>query len=165
MGKHHNISHERIREVLNYDGGTGQFYWKVKASKKTVVGSVAGSKEPRGYIKIRIDGALLSAHQIAFMWMNGNWADGEIDHIDRDKSNNRWDNLRLATRSQNARNSPPRFNKTGFNNVGQSASGKYYCRIIVDKKQVNMCGYDTPAEAHNAYLIAVKQHHGEFART
>lgn len=92
-------------------------------------------------------------------------ADEEVDHKDRDKSNNRRDNLRLATRSQNLQNMgiSPR-NTSGYKGVDyRTKSGKWRAQIRTqngDKKHLGL--FDTPELASEAYEKSAKEIHGEF---
>ena len=96
------LSHERLKEVLEYDPGTGISTWLVDRTGTARAGARAGCiHKSSGYRVIRIDGKLYREHRVIFFWMTGKWPDKEVDHRDLDKSNNRWHNLREATRSQN----------------------------------------------------------------
>lgn len=84
----------RGRERLG--GGVGR--------RKAPYGKLAGSLRPDGYRTLRIDGHPLLAHHVAWALMTGGYPSTDIDHINRTRSDNRWDNLRLVTRSENMRN-------------------------------------------------------------
>ena len=85
----------RLRELLHYNPDDGLFRWRV-AGPKRVVGAPAGSRQRIGYIVIRVDGRLHYAHRLAWLHTTGAWPAASIDHIDGDKGNNRWVNLRLV---------------------------------------------------------------------
>ena len=76
--------------------------------------SKAGHKTPKGYIQIRVDGRLYFAARLAFLWMEGYFPEHEAEHIDRDRENNSWRNLREASRVCNMRN----LGKHGRNTSG-----------------------------------------------
>ena len=98
-----NISAERIRELLHYDPLTGIFIWKVTLSNRAKAGSICNYKS-HGYISIRINGLLYGAHRLSWVYMTGEWPDEEIDHKDTHILNNKWGNLRKATKLQNRQN-------------------------------------------------------------
>ena len=101
------ISHEELIRVLAYDPLTGGFTWKIRPCYNVKAGSIAGAIDPgHGYRRIKYDGILYLAQRLAWFYVNKTWPDGEIDHEDRDRANNRIDNLRLATKGQNRCNIP-----------------------------------------------------------
>lgn len=94
---------ELVRQLLAYDPDTGVLTWRVHRGRATA-GSIAGSKDEKGYIRVDIDGVRYRAHRVIWLYMAGEWPPRGIDHRDTDPSNNKWDNLRLATKAQNAAN-------------------------------------------------------------
>lgn len=96
------MTQERLRELLHYAPETGVWTWLV--TRKVRAGSVAGTPGGRGYIQIRIDYKRYLAHRLAFLYTIGRWPLHQVDHRDRDRSNNCWDNLREATHQQNCWN-------------------------------------------------------------
>lgn len=98
------ITPDRLREVLAYDPDTGQFHWRVRGrGKYKRPGAHAGHYDGR-YVTMRVDGRKYYAHRLAWVYVHGVWPDGDIDHINEDKSDNRISNLRPASRSQNMLN-------------------------------------------------------------
>jgi hypothetical protein len=91
----------RLRKVLSYAPTTGIFRWKVSASSRASVGSIAGAKNGRGYHQIRIGGRPYSASRLAWLYMTGKWPNSEISYINGKPSDTRWANLREVTSSQN----------------------------------------------------------------
>jgi hypothetical protein len=98
--------------------------------------------------------------------MTGRWAKPTIDHRDGDCTNNRWNNLRRATRSQNnANRSRPRHNTSGYKGASRCRrSGKWLAHIGINGKIIFLGRFETPQEAHAAYLKAARKLFGEFAR-
>lgn len=104
------------------------------------------------------------AHQLAWLYVNGTWPPSQIDHIDGDGLNNKIENLRLANSAQN--NSNRSFNgAVGFKGVYWNKSGKAYrAQIQINGRRIYLGSFATPEEAHEAYVKAAKELHGEFAR-
>jgi hypothetical protein len=93
----------RLRELLIYDENEGVFRWKdvSQSGRRSFGGRIAGRRQSTGYVQIGIDGRLYLAHRLAFFWMMDRWPEGYIDHRDRDRTNNRWHNLRDVSPSAN----------------------------------------------------------------
>jgi hypothetical protein len=161
------ITAERLRELLNYDPATGQFTWLVKPSPRIRVGGVAGHERPDGYRQIGLDRRLYLTHRLVWLYMTGEWPLDQIDHINGDRADNRWLNLRPATCSQNKANSgAARNNTSGFKGVSwHSRWLKWRTNITVNGRQRSLGYFDCPAEAHEAYVRAAEKHFGKFARS
>ena len=101
------LTANRLRKVLCYAPATGIFRWKVTASTRAPIGTIAGAKNGRGYRQIRIDGRHYSASRLAWLYMTGKWPNSEISYLSGKPSDTRWANLREATSSPN-RNRPKR---------------------------------------------------------
>lgn len=154
-----------VRERLDYDAETGVIRWRT-AHVKSRVGTVAGAVS-HGHRAIRIAGRLYGAHVLAWVIETGQWPSRDIDHRDLDGLNNRWVNLRLATKNQNAQNTGVRSdNSSGFKGVAwDGAKGKWRADIRLPDGPRKFLGlFDDPALGHQAYVTAAQQHFGEFAR-
>lgn len=159
------ITQSQLKEILHYDPETGQFTWRVATRGRIKAGGIAGSNNGSGYIRITVDNNQYFAHRLAWFWMTGSWPIGNIDHRDRDRANNAWGNLREATQSQNMANTTTqRTNSLGLKGVYLVSPGRYRAQIRVQGKNHNLGRFDTPEEAHAAYVTAAKKYHGEFAR-
>ena len=160
----------RLREVLDYDPLTGVLRWKVdryanRGKLNVSAGTPITCVAVNGYIIFGLDGVGLAVHRVAWAMVTGTWPAFEIDHRDLDKANNRWDNLREASRSQNTINRP----RTAANTSGLKGAcfaknrGKWLAYIDCDGRK--HLGYHATAEdAHAAYCKAATELHGEFAR-
>ena len=95
------LTAERLRELLDYNPLTGQFSWRPLRPRGI---QKAGTKDARGYWRICVDGVIYQAHRLAWLHVHGHWPIYEIDHRDRDPSNNRIANLRDVPKLLNARN-------------------------------------------------------------
>jgi hypothetical protein len=160
------LTADRLREVLRYSPSTGVFHWRVMSSSRRPAGSVAGELKPSGYILIGVDGFRYRAHRLAWLYMLGMWPDKQVDHKDNNRSNNIWKNLRLADNAQNQANSRcSKNNKAGFKGVyWHKRNAKWAAKINPGRKQVHLGCYDSPSEAHEAYLRGAQKYFGTFAR-
>ena len=156
------LTAERAREVLEYDPDTGMFTWKI-ARPGCVAGAVAGTINGDGYVQIEIDFVLHKAHRLAWLIVTGEWPKGQIDHINRVRTDNRWCNLRDATPLDNSRNRTPNAgSKSGV--VGVTAAGKKWSAYIgVDNRTIRLGRFDDLADAVAARMSAERIHFGEFA--
>lgn len=161
------ITAAQLRAILDYNPDTGLFVWLVDMSDRVHAGDLAGKRSKCGwYPRIRINGRLYLAHRLAWLWMTGEWPSAEIDHIDCDRGNNGWANLRAATHSQNNANKAPRKNNSGFKGVWlHRSSGLWHARIKVDTKEISLGYFRAREVAHEAYVHAANKYFGEFART
>lgn len=96
---------DRIKEYLDYDQETGIIKWKKPPPRKGfLLNQPAGAIRPDGYITIKFEGTSYLAHRLAWFIKTGEWPTKIIDHFDRNRSNNKWQNLRLASNIQNCKN-------------------------------------------------------------
>jgi hypothetical protein len=156
---------DRLRAFLNYDPLTGVFTRRVAADQggRIPAGTIAGSPNGNGYLYIRVDGMNLPAARIAWFFIHGVWPDCIVDHENTIKTDNRIDNLRLASDAQSNRNRKVHGrNLCGLKGV--SKRGKYWrARITVDRETISLGGFGSKEEAYEAYLAKSKELHGEFA--
>ena len=152
-----------IRQLLEYNPETGEFFWKVSYGTATV-GDQAGSVYGNGYRYIQIDNLDYRAGRLAWWFVTGEDPDEFIDHKDGIRDNNRFDNLRKATNSQNQANALWKTNTSGFKGVSwQPSRGKWIARITVDGKAINLGRYYSIIDAAKAYKRAAISAWGEFA--
>ena len=143
LRKPRKILHEELKLLLDYDPNSGLFYWKNNQSKKCRKGTVAGSLNPSGYIKITINRISFYAHRLAWLFYYGYLPEKSIDHIDRNRSNNRIDNLREVSQSCNTRNTGNfSHNSSGVKGVRyDSVRNKW--RVEIKVNSVNIFLYRT----------------------
>jgi len=111
------LKHEELKSILSYDLQTGEFVWAEDVNPRAMKGYRAGTLRPDGYVQIRINGKLYLAHRLAWFYVYGEWPSCEIDHISRNRSDNRITNLRVGI-LVNRQNTPVRKdNKTGVKGV------------------------------------------------
>jgi hypothetical protein len=156
-----------LKSHLHYDPETGIFTRLIANSPNTKVGNVAGWLTKLGYIELKIDGTMYKAHRLAWLYVHGVMPDGDVDHINLNRADNRIANLRPASRTQNQLNrekSPT--NKSGFKGVSlRKGTGKYVAQASYEGKKYHLGLFDTPEQASEAYKAFAAERHGEFART
>jgi hypothetical protein len=155
------LTQVELKELLHYDPETGLFTRLVNRAKFRV-GEVAGWEESHGYTHIGINKKGYKAHRLAFLYMTGKFPEGDVDHINGKKDDNRWCNLREATRSQNLFNrGAQKNNKLGIKGV-TLYQGKYMASGTSNGKQKYLGCFMTEEEASKAYQEFAKQTQGEF---
>lgn len=159
------LTAERLREVLHYDPETGVFTWKVRTSNRVKVGDEVGFTLTHGYIGTMLDGRRYKLHRLAWLYVHGVWPDGDIDHKDGIKDNNRISNLRVVDMSMNQQNlkQARKHNRSGLLGVTRMSSFQrrktWVSRIKIDSKVHHLGYFTTPEEAHEAYLKAKRELH------
>lgn len=171
--KSNDLTAEYVRSILDYNPETGIFRWKYRSNicktwNTNYHGKIAGRSRPNnfGYLQIGINGKTYLNHRLAWIWMTGEWPKEDIDHKDLNKINNKWDNLREATPSQNHINKIPK-NAAQFRGVLKiinKHSIKYRAYIRINGIKVHLGLYETPEIAYRVYCDASKKYHGEFGR-
>jgi hypothetical protein len=159
------LTQERLKKLLSYDPDTGVFIWLVRPSHSHVhVGDLAGTKDPSGYIYIKISGKRYFAHRLAWLYVYGEWPRHNIDHKDGIGDNNRIANLRDVTQSINAQNikKANADSKTGVLGVTRYKGGKYRALIMINGRNKHLGLFDTAEQAHNAYLETKRIYHAGF---
>ena len=149
---------EEAKEYLVYNKITGAFY-RLKAGSGYHSGDVAGHVNTLGYCIIKIKGKAYKAHRLAWLFCHDEWPTKQIDHIDGNKLNNKITNLRDVSTMENCGNR--KIHRSGHL-VGTrcyKCKGGDRWRAIIRKgaKRVYLGTYDTPEEAHKAYLLARKK--------
>lgn len=158
------ITAEDFRQQLKYDPLTGVLQRKqVKPSRYAATGSGRiGSVNESGYLIVSVNSRQYRAHRLAWLLMTGEWPAGEIDHINGDRSDNRWANLRDVTTQVNAQNKRTAMShsKTGLLGASWNARDRrFVARIKVGDKYRSLGGFDTAEKAHAAYLSAKRSLH------
>lgn len=157
------ISLSELRKALDYSPDTGIFRWKIK-SGRSKIGKIAGTPTQPGYISICVSGHKYQAHRLAWLYMTRKWPRKEIDHINLIKTDNRFANLRVASKSENKANCPkPKTGKNPVKGVHKQRN-KWVAQIQVNRKPTHLGSFKTIQEAAEAYLAAAKKFFGEFAR-
>lgn len=183
MSKENLISASRIRDLLDYEPCTGIFRWKTRQASDfrdskypanrecarwngRYAGTVAGTISEVGYVTIKIDAVAFMAHRIAWLFLTGSWPEAAVDHKNMNKADNRAENLRAATASQNKANTGlQRNNRSGEKGVWlDKRSGRWRSKIGYDGQIENLGTFGNIDEAAAAYRKAAAAIYGEFAR-
>jgi hypothetical protein len=143
------ITQEEIKSALKYDQDTGIFYFLVDSHKRKI-NQPASRKHSKGYVYLYVLGKCILAHRAAWIYVYGKIEDSmQIDHINRNRSDNRISNLRLVSQSENIHNSSIRkTNTSGFVGVGKNChSKKWRSRITHNGKDIHLGYFFTKEEA------------------
>lgn len=153
------IGHDELRRVISYDPETGLFKWKTSLRHGTE-GKVAGSFRKgrghgRGYVYVRINNVSYLAHRLAWFYIKGRWPKKQVDHIDGNRSNNCFDNLRECSPLVNIADGVVRRVETGqTKGYTREPDGRYRAQAYIDGRVVNLGRYATEEEARAAFLRA-----------
>ena len=149
------LTHQELIESLFYNQETGIFTWKI-STDKTEIGEQAGYLRKDGYRYIQVNCKQYLAHRLAWFYIYKEWPPEDIDHINRNRADNRLENLRPSNRRLNAKNrSTYKNNTTGESGVYYMA-GKYRWRAIitVDGKTVSLGCFPCKYSATKARKLA-----------
>lgn len=158
------IDVERLRELLAYDVETGVFKHAKKSSPKSraKVGAIVGGPRQDGYWGITFDGVLIGAHRLAWIHAYGREPEGQIDHINGDKQDNRISNLRDVTPSENKQNMRSARADNGSGLLGAhkcKGINRWKSEIRLDGKLHYLGLFMNPEDAHAAYVAAKRNLH------
>jgi HNH endonuclease len=106
------ITQSYLKSIVHYDPDTGVFTRRITNTRWVNVGDVVGSIDGDGYWRTRIKGKDYKMHRLAFVYMTGSSPEYQVDHINGNKTDNRWENLRAVTAAQNRRNTKRRITNT-----------------------------------------------------
>lgn len=157
--------YEQAKSLLT-QAEDGNFFWKQKR-KGTRKDKLAGTKHKTGYVTIYVNGNVVLAHRLSWYFATGLIPKKDIDHIDGDKSNNKFSNLREVEVYQNQQNmKKPITNTTGYKGVYRNTGrGKPYCaQVKCMGVKYHLGRFDTAEEAKMAYDKKAKELHGDFYR-
>jgi hypothetical protein len=156
------LTQSMLQSYLNYDPETGIFNWNIHKNSRATYGSVAGTMNIYGYIQICVDSKSYKAHRLAWLYMTGKMPKEYIDHINGDKTDNRFLNLRECSNSQNMQNKKKaqKNHVSGFLGVQlRKDRGSYVSHIYVNKKRKYLGSFKSPELASEAYLKAKRNLH------
>ena len=160
-------SREALLALFKYDPDSGDLRWRVSRGRARV-GQIAGSiRAEDGYRRIKVNEVMYYAHRAIWMMQTGeDPGEMQIDHRNMDTRDNSWENLRLASHSENKRNGRGYAGTSSpFCGVSWHKGKKvWFARIRVDTKLTHLGTYHCMVEAARAYDDAARRMHGEFAK-
>ena len=170
MSRYPEISAERLSRLFRLDHVTGHLYWVCpNKHHKEKVGTEAGfcrkQHNNKNYWIVKVDGHAYRRSQLVFCMTNSKWPDPCVDHINGNSLDDRPENLRAVTITQNAWNHKGRKKSSNLPMGVRAHKGttKFQARISFNKKQINLGFYSTVKQAHRAYLNARQKFFGEYA--
>lgn len=152
----------RLRELFQYDHGTGALTWAGRPARCIRIGMAAGCLDSDGYRVVGLDGKLYKAHRIIFAMQTGEWPKHEVDHRNGVRSDNAWANLRTATSAENKQNKQraQANNRTGYLGVCFIPKRRHFrAQITIAGKCKHIGSFPTAEAAHAAYLDEKRRHH------
>lgn len=154
------LTAQRLRDLLHYDPETGCFTRRI-AHYGSPAGARVGSRHNEGYIRLHVDGRSYLCHRLAWLYVTGAWPTHDIDHLNGNRSDNRFANLRGVTRAVNLQNQRlVRSNNKHSSLLGAfKKRGRWESKIRVDGAYRHLGVFDTPEEAHAAYVAAKRRLH------
>lgn len=167
----HYLSQAEVKARIRYNSKTGEVWWRRKKEdshyargwNKKFAGKKAGRVSFMGYWDVSIDNVRYRHHQLAWVYVTGKWPKDQIDHINGNKLDNRFCNLREASAAQNGWNVRTNWNSSGLKGAHWNRNtGKYLAQIKVNGVRYSMGYHDTAKQAHQAYVAKAKELHGEF---
>lgn len=160
-----------VRALFTYDKDEGILRWRNASGRhgRYPAGSRAGSPNADGYLQVRVNGQSYRTARLIWLYVTGEWPKHQVDHEDRNPANDKWENLREATQSQNKANSgkykaeKASCSLKGVQAVQKRKSIRYRAIATKDGVRRHLGYFDTPEQAHAAHLKASEELHGEFA--
>lgn len=156
-----NLAQDLVRELFDYNEATGELIWKVSTAIRIKIGDVAGSlNKISGYYQVMINNKNYRLHRIIWLWQYG-YTPTTLDHIDRDRTNNKIENLREVTVSENNQNKSLSSNNTsGYKGVNwDKREGKWRAKIQLNNKMKHLGYFDNLQDAINARKEGEKLYH------
>lgn len=165
------LTSKEASELFEYDPVDGVLYWKplperypngrirAKAYRRRIA---AGSfNHKRNFINVQYNGINYKAHRIIWLLVYGHYPEAHIDHVNGNGSDNRLENIRIATNAENNQNLTVRKDNTsGFQGVWfNKKRGKFSAELCVGKKRIRKYGFLTAEQAYDEYLRLKQEHH------
>ncbi len=162
------LTQTELKQQLHYDETTGFFTW-IGLCPKNFIGKQAGTfSKQSGYINIQLLGKFYRAHRLSWLYMTGKFPNDEIDHINHNRADNRFENLRDVDATTNQRNRElPCTNTSEVSGVNWDKKSKQWrARISVDSKRINLGLFPVFSEAVDArknaeVLYGYHENHGK----
>jgi len=160
------ITQEYLKSILNYNPKTGVFTWINPKIRKDLIGKIAASIHSDGYLTIQIMKKNCKAHRLAWLYMTGEWPKEQIDHINGDRADNSFSNLREVSNQQNQFNRKVnKNNKSGYKGVSfVKRTGKWVAQINLNNKRVSLGFFESAIEASFVYEKTASLNNGVYYR-
>jgi hypothetical protein len=159
------LTAEQARELLDYDPSTGGLVWRKSPCNSIPAGSRAGSPNNHGYLLVSVMRRTYHVHRLIWLLSHGVWPEGQVDHKNGNRLDNRLCNLRVASRNQNCANS--KLRKDSFSGVKgvlwSKAESRWIARLDYKGRRVLRRRFTTKEEAEACVREARLRFHGEFA--
>ena len=150
---------EVLRELFSYDPETGVVTRNKSTSNCNKAGDQVGWFNPGdGYMRFELNRKVVKIHRLAWKLMTGEEPPQEIDHINRDKTDNRWSNLREAKYDENQANRVKKKHRY-LPGARRGPTGNWYA----SSHRKHLGSYSSEQEAHDAYVKWHREHYGEFS--
>lgn len=159
------ISHHRLCELVHYNPLSGRIT-RLTNGKTYKIGDAVTAVDSTGYVYLYLDGRKYHAHRIIWFYVYKIWSakKSHLDHKNRNKTDNRIKNLRIATPSQNHVNCPAQVHsKTQQRGIHRHACGRYRVQLQKDNASIHVGYFNTLRNAVIARDAAYRKFHGEFA--
>ena len=147
-------SQEALRGLFDYRDGL-LIRKTVSSNGKHKIGDVAGSANQNGYRYVKIGSTEYAQHRVVWKWHHGTEPEA-IDHANDDKSDNRIENLRAVSSRQNSAKEAQKRRKNDLPTGVWPKRGRFIAMAKIDGKRRSCGTYDTPEQAHQAYLEATQ---------
>lgn len=147
-------------DFLDYDPLTGHFTWKKRSSSRASAGSIAGRMQSLGYRQIKLRGKTFYAHRLAWLFVTGAMPAHEIDHINGNRDDNRFANLRDIPRRLNVQNQHRTRKDSGLMGTWMDKRcGRWKSAVSTLGVVKRLSSFDTEAQANSAYLEEKRKQH------
>ena len=157
------LTAERLRELVSYDPETGVFT-RIKNVYRhpNRLGPIPCNPYGNGYVYISLDGKRYLAHRVAWLYVHGTWPEGDTDHINGDRTDNRLSNLRAVSREVNNQNRRKvrANNKCGLMGVSWHTHSRCWrARIMIRGREIPLGHFESKEQAYAAYIDAKRSLH------
>lgn len=154
------FTQKELKYLIHYDPEIGVVTRKVSTSSKARKGNIVGSLGKNGYLYVHIFGKQRLLHRLIWFYMEGYMPEHQIDHIDRDPLNNKWNNLREVSQYCNMRNCGMyKRNTSGITGVSwDTLYKKWNSYITIARKKINLGYFRNKLDAAKARWEAEKKY-------